>query len=122
MENALMNKGAAQTPTNDPANFSIVRWLNEQESQHRYVVYEADPTLSAWTQRCLGQADRILLVGDARSSPAWSATAQAALLPRDGQPPVQSSLILLHPPDTDGRITTNLIVASLGGCHRGETT
>lgn len=42
-----------------------VTWLNEQDSKYRFVLYETDATLTPWTERCLRQADRILVVGTA---------------------------------------------------------
>ena len=43
----------------------IAAWLNEQEQQHGLMLYECDPTLSAWTRLCLRQADRVLVVARA---------------------------------------------------------
>lgn len=47
--------------------------LNEQDTQHRFVLYEADTTFTTWTQRCLLQADLILLMADHDADPALSA-------------------------------------------------
>ena len=41
-------------------------WLNEQESRYRFIVYAADASPSNWTQRCIRQADRILLIAESR--------------------------------------------------------
>ena len=43
----------------------LVTWLEEQEEKHRAVLYVADESASGWTQRCILQADCILLVGRA---------------------------------------------------------
>ena len=48
----------------------VVAWLNQQEERWPFVIYETDATWSAWTNRCLRQADRILLVADAEDDPA----------------------------------------------------
>jgi NTE family protein/lysophospholipid hydrolase len=61
----LSPSGVAQTPKQSPDSGNIARWLNRQESQYRYILYETDPWPSEWTGRCLRQADRILLVADA---------------------------------------------------------
>jgi predicted acylesterase/phospholipase RssA/CRP-like cAMP-binding protein len=37
-------------------------WLDAQERHYRFVIYEAGTPESAWTARCLRQADRVLLV------------------------------------------------------------
>jgi NTE family protein len=99
LEQALARPGIAQTPPEAPASIAIVRWLNEQETSYRYVVYEADPAASHWTKRCLRQADRILLVGDPRSTPEQSAL-ERELLDDDARLSAQRSLVLLHPSDT----------------------
>jgi len=59
----------------------LVRWLAEKEEAHKVVVYECDPSITAWTKlvginhneqhivfnitsrRCIRQADCLLLVG-----------------------------------------------------------
>ncbi|EGF82642.1 hypothetical protein BATDEDRAFT_9648 [Batrachochytrium dendrobatidis JAM81] len=42
----------------------LMSWLSEQEESHRLVLYVADGGVSSpWTQRCVRQADCILLVG-----------------------------------------------------------
>lgn len=42
----------------------LLSWLSEQEETHRLVMYVADGGVnSPWTQRCIRQADCILLVG-----------------------------------------------------------
>ncbi len=41
-----------------------VAWLDELERGYRYLVYESDGLDSAWTARCLRQADRIVLVAN----------------------------------------------------------
>lgn len=41
----------------------IISWLDTQESTYKYIVYEADSALDAWTSCCIRQSDRILSVG-----------------------------------------------------------
>jgi predicted acylesterase/phospholipase RssA/CRP-like cAMP-binding protein len=99
LEQWLTKRGIAQTPRGAPAGSALVGWLNEQEARYRYIVYEADPDASPWTERCLRQADRILLVANAGDSPAQSAL-ERALLTDDARLAAQRSLALVHPPDT----------------------
>lgn len=48
----------------DPNNeYRMSSWLAQQEDQHKISLYQCDLTLSAWTQRCIRQADCILIVG-----------------------------------------------------------
>jgi predicted acylesterase/phospholipase RssA/CRP-like cAMP-binding protein len=49
--------------SSDPSDSRVVHWLNEQESKYAFLIYEADLWPSAWTSRCIRQADRILAVG-----------------------------------------------------------
>ena len=69
LDSIVGKEGVAQTPTDHPTNISLVRWLSEQETQYRFIVYEAEPCWSEWTTRCLRQADRILIVGRAEADP-----------------------------------------------------
>src|SRR5882762_7948817 len=48
---------------------SLLTWLDRVERAHRFVLYETDPARPAWTERCLRQADRIVLVVDADCDP-----------------------------------------------------
>lgn len=44
----------------------LAHWLNDLEQRYRYLIFQADQMDSAWTQRCLRQADRVLMVVDDR--------------------------------------------------------
>lgn len=66
---ALGRVDAAQRPDGDPGSIRLTQWLLEQENAHAVVVYEADPTWSAWTRRAVRHADHVLYVGDARADP-----------------------------------------------------
>ncbi|KAJ7428657.1 hypothetical protein WISP_01076 [Willisornis vidua] len=43
--------------------YRLTSWLGQQEDIHRIVLYQADSSLTPWTQRCIRQADCILIVG-----------------------------------------------------------
>lgn len=66
----LGQSGIAQTYERAGGNIRVVEWLNKQEFEHSYVVYEADASLSPWTERCIRQADYIIIVGDGAEDPA----------------------------------------------------
>ncbi len=91
----LCAKDIAQTPLDDPDNLSITRWLNHQESFFRYILYQSDGGPSEWTKRCLRQADRVLLVGDADSPPRKGAI-EDRLLSDPGYRQLPKSLVILH--------------------------
>ncbi|MEO8202025.1 MAG: cyclic nucleotide-binding domain-containing protein, partial [Gemmatimonadota bacterium] len=57
-----LGPGMSAIEESDEAYPGVTRWLNDQESEYRFVLYQADETLTPWTLRCLSQADRILHV------------------------------------------------------------
>ncbi|NDJ33106.1 MAG: cyclic nucleotide-binding domain-containing protein [Chloroflexi bacterium] len=71
-------------------------WLEEQEAMHRFIVYEADAEPTAWTRRCLSQADRILLVADERDTPDLSEVEEMLRKPDLARIATGQELILLH--------------------------
>ena len=60
--------GAAIMDPNNEYRFTL--WLAQQEDQHRITLYQCDYNYSTWTQRCIRQADCILIVGHGDSEPA----------------------------------------------------
>lgn len=69
--NQALGESSAEIVTDDVIrNSKITAWLNGLEARYRYLVYQADADSSAWTQRCLRQADRVLVVVRAGSEPA----------------------------------------------------
>lgn len=78
---AQFGKGSAdRTGGADQAQLSVL--LNQLEAQHSYIVYLASPSLGAWTQRCLRQADRIIAVVDHHDPVATSELTDALRLNR----------------------------------------
>jgi len=51
---------------NKTRSIQLGAWLHEQETNHDFVVYEADPSLSAWTLKCLSHADQVVLLSDSK--------------------------------------------------------
>lgn len=94
-------------------NSRLLNWLNGLEAENRFLVYQAAPVLDAWTQRCLRQADRILLVADA-STPAATCEAIDYIRTHDVHAPVE--LVLLHAGDKVGPCQT-LQWRHLTGAH-----
>jgi NTE family protein/lysophospholipid hydrolase len=93
---ALLNQpGIADAGRDHMAGMRLTAWMDEQEAQHRFLVCEAEPTGSGWTQRCLRQADEILLVAQAGADPE-PGRAETALLGHDAISKAGRTLILLH--------------------------
>lgn len=63
-----IGEGMAESSFGDGEG-KVTSWLHKREASHRFVVYEADQTLTSWSRRCIRQADRVLLVAEAGSDP-----------------------------------------------------
>ncbi len=68
VDRALEADGIASCAEHDPASRRLVQWLNEQELAHRFVLYEADPLASSWTERAVRQADHVVFVANAAAT------------------------------------------------------
>ena len=65
VERLLGREGAAKVTVDHGGYVTMVEWLQKQELEHDYVIYQLDPDPSEWSRRCIRQADRVLIVGDA---------------------------------------------------------
>uniref|UniRef100_A0A8C7B0Z6 lysophospholipase n=1 Tax=Neovison vison TaxID=452646 RepID=A0A8C7B0Z6_NEOVI len=73
--------------------YRLSSWLGQQEDIHRIVLYQADGTLTPWTQRCIRQADCILIVGLGEQEPSLERMLESTAVR------AQKQLILLHRED-----------------------
>ncbi|KAM4877666.1 patatin-like phospholipase domain-containing protein 7 [Thomomys bottae] len=73
--------------------YRLSSWLGQQEDIHRIVLYQADSTLTPWTQRCIRQADCILIVGLGEQEPA---VGELERMLESTAVRAQKQLILLH--------------------------
>ena len=62
---ALIKMGAKAAVLDTQASEETTEWYNRFETEHDIVFYQGDTPESAWTQFCLRQADRILMVARA---------------------------------------------------------
>jgi predicted acylesterase/phospholipase RssA/CRP-like cAMP-binding protein len=69
VDQRLAEPGIAQTWGPSPETTRLLAWLEAQEAAHRFIVYEAEAKPTAWTRRCVRQADRVLLVAQAAADP-----------------------------------------------------
>ncbi|XP_062398636.1 patatin-like phospholipase domain-containing protein 7 isoform X2 [Sardina pilchardus] len=88
--------------------YRLCSWLGQQEDIHRIVLYQSDDTLTPWTQRCLRQADSIIIVGLGDGEPtvgelermlegsAVRAQKQLVLLHREDGPPPSGTVEWLN--------------------------
>ncbi|XP_046669459.1 neuropathy target esterase sws isoform X2 [Homalodisca vitripennis] len=49
--------------------YRLTSWLAQQEDQNNIALYQCDPTITVWSQRCIRQADCVLIVGLGDRSP-----------------------------------------------------
>ncbi|XP_028394632.1 patatin-like phospholipase domain-containing protein 7 isoform X3 [Dendronephthya gigantea] len=73
--------------------YRLSSWLGQQEDLHRLVVYQADHYMSAWTKRCIRQADLILIVALGDKEPH---VGQLEMQMENMQVRAQKELVLLH--------------------------
>ena len=92
--------GAASSPDGSAGHGRLAAWVDEQEAHHAFLLYEADSYPTAWTRRCLRQADRVLVVADAGDEPGLGALG-GELLRFEGRP--REELVLLHDNGDDRR-------------------
>jgi predicted acylesterase/phospholipase RssA/CRP-like cAMP-binding protein len=76
----------------------LINWLNEQENQYDFLVYEADAEMSTWTQYCLRQGDRILIIAQGCTKPHFQQLNDLGLLDKNNKSLVSKELVLLHFP------------------------
>jgi NTE family protein/lysophospholipid hydrolase len=88
--------GIAETHETDPSNMRLNAWLHEQETQHRFVIYQTDSSDTHWTHRCLRNADQIVIVGQADLDPVPSHREATLLYAEDSLSRARRLLVLLH--------------------------
>ncbi|KAJ8285698.1 hypothetical protein GJAV_G00029910 [Gymnothorax javanicus] len=88
--------------------YRLSSWLGQQEDIHRIVLYQSDDSLTPWTQRCIRQADCIIIVGLGEQEPtvgelermlegsAVRAQKQLVLLHREDGPPPSGTVEWLN--------------------------
>ena len=94
VERAL-GAGAADRSSAADGGAALAGWLHELEVDHRFLVYQADRALTPWTQRCIRQADAVLVVAAAAAPPPTVGDVEDAVH-RAGLPPGRVHLVLLH--------------------------
>jgi predicted acylesterase/phospholipase RssA/CRP-like cAMP-binding protein len=96
-DSLLLRPGIADADEEVAAGIRLTAWLDEQESKYRFLIYEADAGASAWTRRCLRQADEIVLVAQAGSDVAPGEVEKSLLGAESRVSQARRTLVLLHP-------------------------
>ncbi|XP_076835552.1 patatin-like phospholipase domain-containing protein 7a [Brachyhypopomus gauderio] len=76
--------------------YRLSSWLGQQEDIHRIVLYQTDTSLTPWTQRCIRQADCIIIVGLGDQDPA---VGELERMLEGSAVRAQKQLVLLHRED-----------------------
>ncbi|KAG7275336.1 hypothetical protein CRUP_035963 [Coryphaenoides rupestris] len=79
--------------------YRLSGWLAQQEDINRIVLYQTDSTMTPWTQRCIRQADCILIVGLGDQEPALG---QLEQMLENTAVRALKQLVLLHKEDGPG--------------------
>ena len=97
VERRMAEAGIARAWGDTPDAARLLAWLEAREVDHRFVVYQADGEASAWTRRCMRQADRVLLVARSDEDPAPGPVEQALAKLEERATDVHEVLVLVHP-------------------------
>ncbi|XP_035021110.1 patatin-like phospholipase domain-containing protein 7 isoform X2 [Hippoglossus stenolepis] len=76
--------------------YRLSSWLGQQEDIHRIVLYQSDSGLTPWTQRCIRQADCIIIVGLGEKEPT---VGELERMLEGSAVRAQKQLVLLHRED-----------------------
>lgn len=85
----------------DHTDRRVVHWICEQERAYRFILYQADPTYTAWTRRCIRMADRVLIVARGAGDPALSDGERDLFAHYDASALVPKELVLIHADDVE---------------------
>ena len=97
----LNKPGISSVAVDQPAHLRLASWLLEQEDRHGFLVYEAGARWSEWTERCIRNADHVLIVADAKASPELNDVERRLRLLFDADRAPRQSLVLLQPGSGD---------------------
>jgi len=86
--------GVASGP-NQELSPALIDWIGDQEDRHRFILYLADASDSAWSDLALRHADLILLVANAASEPGQRPWEPPLLDSPDGAV-ARRALVLMH--------------------------
>lgn len=97
---ALQQEGIARSDSaNAQNNRRIALLIDTIEAETDYLLLVPDPGPTAWTQRCCGHADEVLLLADATQPPALHPIEAQLLMRRPPGVGASEILVLLHPHD-----------------------
>lgn len=115
VDNALGAPGASQAGSGDVGDIPVTRLMHQAELDNDYVVLLLGREPSAWSDRCIGMADRLAVV-----MPAGPSEADFAFVDRfrrfEPQRRLRTTLVLAHPA-TAGRPSGSALVGDRIGAE-----
>jgi NTE family protein len=97
VDERMAESGISHAWDNREETERLMAWLEARETDHRFVLYQADASPTPWTRRCMRQADRVLLVARAGDDPTPGAVERALLTLEDRATDAYEALVLIHP-------------------------
>ncbi|HEX2206836.1 MAG TPA: patatin-like phospholipase family protein [Longimicrobium sp.] len=92
----MAEAGIAQAWGDGADTARLLAWLEAREVDQRFVLYQADEGASAWTRRCMRQADRVLLLARADEDPGPGPVERALERMEDRASDAHEMLVLVH--------------------------
>ncbi len=84
----------------NPYSIRLSAWFTEMEARYDIMIYEADMSVSAWTKRCLQNADKILILVPGNKPVSDASKELISFVQDKGGESSNRALIFIHPPDT----------------------
>jgi NTE family protein/lysophospholipid hydrolase len=98
----LMNvPGISQASGNEPNDLRLRSWLSQKEQRYKVILFQADPTLTNWTKRCIRSTDEIIYVAEpGYPSPGTEVSREIHDQETQHHTRRRRALMLIHPDDT----------------------
>jgi NTE family protein/lysophospholipid hydrolase len=96
VDSLIQVENISQVGDDNPYRMSLSIWLDEQETKHEFILYEADMSRTSWTNRCLKQADHIVILARASDSRRFDENAVSLFSQEGCISSAKRTLVLLH--------------------------
>jgi NTE family protein/lysophospholipid hydrolase len=97
---AALGEGASTGESSRSSDRDVIAWLHQRESEFEGVLYEADLSSPAWTERCLRQADLVVVAARGGSRAPIKKLNSLYAKCRIGHGAARVELLLIHEADT----------------------
>ena len=97
---AALGEGASTGECSRSSDRDVIAWLHQRESEFEGVLYEADLSSPAWTERCLRQADLVVVAARGKSRPSIKKLNSLLAKCSAGRSAARVELLLVHEADT----------------------